>query len=195
MKPNIILVFALAALLASTGSLHAQRSSYEITNILVDTPYSPDISSNYGKRWRAQNWIEIEVEFKADSGTKEKITEELTFKYYVFFDQVQPLTVFTGEVTHVNVPDGRGLYSVMYISPQTLNKVLGGRAVSKTSVKHIGIQILRNGQLVAEQSTSGAPKGQWWTTAPNVAGALRNKNETPFMPLVWDRYPEIKVAR
>lgn len=188
-------LFASIVLTLSPSSLLAQRTGYEITNISVDTPVSPDINSNYAKRWKAENWVEIEVEFKADSKTKEKITDELTIKYYVFFDQVQPLTVFTGEVTHINVPDGRALYSVMYISPQTLNKILGGRPVSKSSVKHIGVQILKNGQLVAEQSTSGAPAGQWWTTAPNVSGALRNKNESPFMPLVWDRYQEIKVTR
>lgn len=196
MRQSLLLTVLATALLFTTSTvLYAQRTGYEISRISVDTPTSPDITSNYAKRSKFEKWIEIEVEFNANSKTKEKITDELTFKYYVFFDQVQPLTVFTGEVTHVNVPDGRGLYSVMYISPQSLNKILGGRAVSTTSVKHIGIQILKGGQLVAELSTSGAPAGQWWTTAPNVAGALRNKNESPFMPLAWDRYQEIKTSR
>jgi hypothetical protein len=29
---------------------------------------------------------------------------------------------------------------------------------------------------------------------PQVAGFLLNKNETPFAPLYWDRYEQIKPA-
>ena len=30
---------------------------------------------------------------------------------------------------------------------------------------------------------------------PQVAGLVLNKNETPFAPLYWDRYEQIKNAR
>jgi len=36
---------------------------------------------------------------------------------------------------------------------------------------------------------------QWYATLPQVAGLVLNKNETPFMPLYWDRYCQIKTAR
>jgi len=33
---------------------------------------------------------------------------------------------------------------------------------------------------------------QWFAT---LAGFVLNKNETPFAPLYWDRYAQIKPAR
>jgi hypothetical protein len=35
---------------------------------------------------------------------------------------------------------------------------------------------------------------QWYATLPAVTGLLMNKNETPFAPLYWDRYEQIKAT-
>jgi hypothetical protein len=35
---------------------------------------------------------------------------------------------------------------------------------------------------------------QWYSGLPAVAGFTLNKNETPFAPLYWDRYEQIKPA-
>jgi len=36
---------------------------------------------------------------------------------------------------------------------------------------------------------------QWFAALPPIAGFVLNKNETPFAPLYWDRYAQIKPAR
>jgi len=36
---------------------------------------------------------------------------------------------------------------------------------------------------------------QWFTALPPIAGFVLNKNETPFAPLYWDRYAQIKPPR
>jgi len=36
---------------------------------------------------------------------------------------------------------------------------------------------------------------QWFIALPPIAGFVLNKNETPFAPLYWDRYAQIKPAR
>jgi hypothetical protein len=33
---------------------------------------------------------------------------------------------------------------------------------------------------------------QWYKAIPALSGLVLNKNETPFAPLYWDRYEQIK---
>jgi hypothetical protein len=33
---------------------------------------------------------------------------------------------------------------------------------------------------------------QWYANMSQVSGFVLNKNETPFAPLYWDRYEQIK---
>ena len=33
---------------------------------------------------------------------------------------------------------------------------------------------------------------QWYNALQGIAGFVLNKNETPFAPLYWERYPQIK---
>ena len=34
---------------------------------------------------------------------------------------------------------------------------------------------------------------QWYNTTPALPGMVLKKSETPFAPLYWDRYEEIKA--
>jgi hypothetical protein len=45
-----------------------------------------------------------------------------------------------------------------------------------------------------ELSLTRSP-AQWFATIPQISGFVLNKNETPFAPLYWDRYEQIKTAR
>jgi len=47
--------------------------------------------------------------------------------------------------------------------------------------------------LVVQAQVRAPP--QWFATLPPIAGFVLNKNETPFAPLYWDRYAQIKPAR
>ena len=44
-------------------------------------------------------WVEVEAEFVSVP----ELTDELTFKYFILFNG----KLFTGEVTHINIPAGR----------------------------------------------------------------------------------------
>ena len=35
---------------------------------------------------------------------------------------------------------------------------------------------------------------QWFSALPALTGFVLNKNETPFAPLFWDHYEQIKPA-
>ncbi len=183
----------LTGLLATPQTADAQREEIRIRDITVSTVTTPDFSvSGYTKRSpRSSDWLEIEVSFDVDIQTN-FVEGDLVFRYYVYAKDSDKILV--GEVTHVNVAKGREKFSVMYVSPNSLAKLLDGTTFNISQMNPVGVQILFNGQLLTESSTRGAPAGQWWTTRPNVDGILVNKSQTPFAPLVWERYEELKPA-
>jgi len=183
----------LAALIVTPDSAFAQREEVRIRDIAVGTVKTPDFSvSGFSKRSpRSSDWLEIEVSFDVDIQSN-FVEGDLVLKYYVYAKDADKILV--GEVTHVNVAKGREKLSVMYVSPNSLARLLDGKSFNISQMNPVGVQILFNGQLLTESSTRGAPDGQWWTTRPNVDGILVNKSQTPFAPLVWERYEELKPA-
>src|SRR5205085_2661782 len=98
---------------------------------------------------RAEQWLEVEVTFESNV----EWIDELTFKYYILIGG----KCLTGEVTHVNIPKGRDLHSVMYVSPRTLARVLNGRQLTGASIENVGVQILKQGALVDTKSFKPSP--------------------------------------
>lgn len=131
----------------------------------------------------ADRWLEVEVEFAAAP----VFTSELALKYFILFNG----QLLTGEVTHVNIPAGRERRSVVYVTPRTLVRFGGNRPITANSVQNVAVQIVEQGAVKDELSLARA-QPQWYATVPQVAGLVLNKNETPFAPLYWGRYEQIK---
>jgi hypothetical protein len=149
---------------------------------------SPQYTYNGAEQYQANQrdrWLEVEVEFAAGPD----FTEELTFKYFILVNG----KLLTGEVTHVNILGGRDNRSVMYVPPGALLRILNNRPVSPTSIQNIAVQLVQQGAVKDELSLARAP-AQWYATIPALNGVVLNKNETPFAPLYWDRYAQIKPA-
>ncbi|HVF72675.1 MAG TPA: Amuc_1102 family pilus-like protein [Chthoniobacterales bacterium] len=154
-----------------------------ITKNLVSTP---QISYTGGQQYPANQrdrWLEVEVEFAAAPD----YTDELTFKYFILING----KLLAGEVTHVNIAAGRENRSVMYVSPRSLARFNGNRPVAPNMVQNVAIQLLQQGAVKDEMSFARAP-GQWYAGLAQLTGFVLNKNETPFAPLYWDRYEQIK---
>ncbi|HET9418352.1 MAG TPA: Amuc_1102 family pilus-like protein [Chthoniobacterales bacterium] len=133
-----------------------------------------------------QRWLQVEAEFTAAP----PVTDELTLKYFVLFNA----TVFTAEVTHTNVLAGRERRSVIYMPPRTVARFTpANRPLGPNSVQNIAVQIVRQGTVKDELSLNRAAV-QWYASMPQVSGLLLNKSETPFAPLYWDRYEQIKSS-
>ena len=115
------------------------------------------------------------------------LTDELMFKYYILFNG----NLFTGEVTHLNIPAGREKRSVMYVPPRALARFANNRPITENSCQNIAVQIVQQGTLKNEASLAKAPP-QWYSAMPQVSGLLLTKDQTPFAPLYWDRYEQIK---
>ncbi|MDQ6654968.1 MAG: hypothetical protein M3Y80_04050 [Verrucomicrobiota bacterium] len=196
MRPNgmrhfICLVALLATSAMPTLAIAQGRPAgpeFQITKINRNLITAPNFTYTGAQQYaideRAQ-WLEVEVEFAAAP----EYTDELTFKYYILING----KLLTGEVTHTNVAAGRDNRSVMYVSPKTLARVMGNRPMQANAVRNIAVQIVQQGAVKSEASMDRAAP-QWFASLPQISGFVLNKNETPFAPLFWDRYEQIKAA-
>ena len=184
---NRLLAGIVAVMLLPVLGAHAQRMNVDfvVKKLGVEFIKTPDysFSGNVRRSEDIGKWMEIEAEFEA----LPEFTEELTFRYYV---QINKL-VFVGDVTHVSIPKGRALYSVMYISPRALNRIMEGKVITANVIERISVEVSRQGQLLAYGAWKNEKQG-WWATLPQKTGFLVNKSQTPFAPLYWDRYEAIK---
>jgi hypothetical protein len=189
--------------LAFSASADAQQSSeFQIVTITPDLVTTPEYSISYGpknkKVAKNKEFIEIEVSFDWQPRAKEpQFLDDLTINYYVLLKnkskEYPKGTLLTGSVTHTAIPQAKGLNSVMYVSPRTLERFFDGKAPNtiNAAVEDVGVTITRQGQLVAMKSWRG--QKDWWSTLQQVNGYVLNKNETPFAPLAWDYYEAIKA--
>ncbi len=187
MKANSLLRLFIFSVLIACAQIGA-AADFQITKITKNLISTPDFSYGGGGQYRINQrdrWLEVEVEFIAAPDW----TDELTFKYYILFNG----NLLTGEVTHVNIPAGRENRSVMYVSPRALTRFGNNRPIVANSFQNIAVQIVQGGAVKDELSLARAP-AQWFAAMPQISGFVLNKNETPFAPLYWDRYEQIKVS-
>ena len=151
--------------------------------IIKDFIPSPDYGIGQYRATSNERWLEVEVEFNAAP----EWTDELTLKYYILFNG----RLLTGEVTHTNIPGGLNR-SVMYVLPSAIARFAGNRPLLPNMIPNVAIQIVQGGAVKDELSLARAP-GQWFAALAPVSGFVLNKNETPFAPLYWDRYAQIKT--
>ena len=182
MKANSRLAFFV---LLITWAQIGMAADFQITKITKNLIAMPNYGIGQYRINQRDRWLEVEVEFVAAPDW----TDELTFKYYILFNG----SLLTGEVTHVNIPAGRENRSVMYISPIALTRFGNNRPITATSCQNIAVQIVQQGAVKNELSLARAPV-QWFATLPQISGFVLNKNETPFAPLYWDRYEQIKAS-
>ena len=189
MKKNLRFVLFVCSLLplAAFGQGRGPAAEFQIARVTKNLISTPQFTYSGAEQFQANQremWLEVEVEFS----TAPQFTDDLTLRYFILFNG----KLLTGEVTHTNVPAGRDNRSVMYVSPRTLARFNNNRPVTANLVQNIAVQILQQGAVKSELSLQRAPP-QWFTTIPQVAGFVLNKNETPFAPLYWDRYEQIKT--
>lgn len=189
MKNKLSLFVACALLMVrSEAQAQTRATEFQITKIGKNLIATPQFTYSGAEQFQANQrdrWLEVEVEFIATP----EFTDELTFKYYILLNG----KLLTGEVTHTNVAAGRDNRSVMYVSPKTIARVLGNKPMAPNAIQNIGVQIVQQGAVKSELSSDKAAP-QWFAGLPQVAGLVLNKNETPFAPLYWDRYEQIKSA-
>jgi hypothetical protein len=171
-----------------SGFAQGAAGQYQVTKITRNFITSPQFTYTGAEQFAANQrdrWLEVEVEFTSTA----EFTDELTFRYYILVNG----KLLTGEVTHTNVTGGRDNRSVMFVPPQALARVMANRPIAPNSVQNIAVQIVQQGAVKNEGSLVRAAP-EWYKGLPALSGLVLNKNETPFAPLYWDRYEQIKPA-
>lgn len=197
---------AVLVLLLSAPLVHLQaqpqNTEFQIVGITPDLVTTPEYSISYGpknkKVAKNKDFVELEVSFDWQPKAKDpQFLDDLTVTYYVLLNnkgkEYPKGALLAGSVTHAAIPQAKGLHSVMYISPRTLERFFDGKTPTTVSaaIIDVGVTITKQGQLVAEKSWKG--KGQWWSSLQQINGYVLNKSETPFAPLAWDYYEAIKA--
>jgi len=201
MKKFLLALCALPFVASHCGA-QQQNTDFQIVSITPDLVTTPEYSISYGpknkKVTKNKDFVELEVTFDWQPKAKDpQFLDDLTVNYYVLLSnkskEYPKGTLLMGSVTHTAIPQSKGLNSVMYISPRTLERFFDGKAPTTVSsaIEDVGVTITKQGQLVAEKSWKG--KGQWWSSLQQVNGYVLNKNESPFAPLAWDYYEAIKA--
>jgi hypothetical protein len=183
---NVLFILVIVLVIRTAGAQTRAAADFQLTKItknLISTPQFAYTGAEQYQSNQRDRWLEVEAEFAAGP----EFTDELTFKYFILLNGA----LLAGEVTHSNVAAGRENRSVMYVSPRTLARFNGNRPVTPTLVQNIAVQIVQQGAIKSELSLLRSP-AQWYAAMPKVTGFVLNKNETPFAPLFWDRYEQIK---
>jgi hypothetical protein len=200
---KILAALALMASLFGNASAQQPNTEFKVVRVTPDLVTTPEFSVNFGpknkKVSKNKDFIEIEASFDWQPRAKDpQFLDDLTINYYVLLNNKSKEyprgTLLTGSVTHTAIPQGKGLNSVIYISPRTLERFFDGKSPTTASaaIKDAGVVILKQGQPVADLSWKGS--GKWWEKEGEpTPGYLLNKNETPFAPLAWDYYEAIKA--
>src|SRR5678816_3957033 len=190
MKRTILIsTIILSAIVATAMAQPRGVVDFQLLKINSNFISSPQFTYTGAEQFQAdqrERWLEVEVTLACAP----EFTDELTLKYFILVNG----KLLTGEVTHVNIPAGRENRSVMYVTPKTLQRLMLGRAVTNNALQNTAVQLMQQGALKDELSAQRAAP-QWYATLPQVGGLVLNKNETPFAPLYWDRYCQIKAPR
>lgn len=203
-KRNYFLSALVLGVMSVANPALAQVGKVSLDKPSFDNLPSPDVGGNTGKKnFKPKDWLEVEVKFKVEMprNYKEKFVDRVTVKWYVAFDDPRggrkPVYI-EKEVNHVNVPVGEDVYSSVYLSPAAVKRISGRDNAGKRIVKSVGGEILINGQAAVDRTGlfSSTGKPGWWNQISRYDKIpLRNKNETPFKFLWWDRYAEIEERR
>lgn len=183
------ITLALLSLVALSSGAFAQSvvgpTSIKLGKVEPSFASTPEyqITGGQNKRYKTAKWFEIEISYDT---TPEEI-DELTFKFTAMVEK----KLLDGEVTYINIAKGKDHYAVMYVSPKALDKLTGGKPLTPASVENVWVEVNRQGQVLGRASFKpGQPPN-----LPHLSGLVLNKTQTPFAPLYYDRYEEIKPTR
>jgi hypothetical protein len=188
MKSVILCLFAAFVCTPIAARAQGRGADFQLTKINKNLVTTPMITYAGGPIYRTnQNdrWLEVEAEFTAFPA----VTDELSLKYFILLNG----KFLIGEVTHVGILAGKENRSVVYVSPKGIARCMNNQTVTATSVQNITVQIVQKGTVKDELTLVRAP-AQWYASMTPVPGLVLNKNETPFAPLFWDRYEQLKPA-
>jgi hypothetical protein len=193
-------IAASAAVLSLFSSSAQAQGKGEVGNLTFDNIPSPEVQSGKQKAFKPKDWLEVEAGMKLPAANAEQkkigFINEVTVKWYIAVKNPDGKGVIklAKTINHINVPIDEEVFTSVYMSPSSLKRLTGTDKASKSAVEAVGIEVLVNGEKIAQGSVK--QKDGWWNAGSlsdqSDKFPLLNKDETPFQMLWWDRYAEIK---
>lgn len=159
----------------------------KITGGKVETPEYQLKKSQFAARTR--QWFQVIVDYD----TAPEWMDEATFTYYVLVRSKKaepgknPLTLFKGEVTYINIERGRHK-SDIYLHPSTVARF--------GDVERVAVVVNVGGRLVAmDGQPTGTAQQRWWEQLSPMDGYLLNRMQTPFAMINFDDFEAVKPGR
>ena len=123
----------------------------------------------------------------------EEFLDNLEFKYFITIKpkNARDRKVYTLTVPHIDIPKGDQMYSVAYMSPTTIGKIIGKDTTPSKSDIDVAVEVRYKGALVEGDATK-SPSSKWWNNMAQEDGKVLKKSETPFANLWLDRYAEVQ---
>ncbi|MDP0490954.1 MAG: hypothetical protein Q7Q71_07895 [Verrucomicrobiota bacterium JB023] len=186
----------LASLAFLSGGLAAQQVKVDVDDPVFEDLDSPEFNgagSIGKKKWDPKQWLEAEVKIRiqARPEPKDGYLDELRVKWYVAVENPAGKGYFLleKEITYVNIPVDEDVFSSVYLSPSSIQRLTGNERASKNDVWGVAGEVMFNGESVATFNSQSRDK--WWES-PQLSRTnkfpLLSKKETPFASLWYDRY-------
>ncbi len=195
------ILFSLCALLSMSGQLLLGQVSIKADKPSINSLESPTFPNVPGarKRFRAKNWLEVEVELKAIKKSVEgdlPFIQEVGVDWYIAIPDPKGkgTLLLTAQADYINLPIKEDVRVSVYLSPTSLKLLTGKDRVVSSDVKAVAAVFTVNGEEVAVANNVSAKK--WWES-PNLSRdtnvELLTKDQTPFKFHWWDLYAEGKL--
>ncbi|MEM6885205.1 MAG: hypothetical protein AAF571_09245 [Verrucomicrobiota bacterium] len=203
-NPFCALIAFVALFIVSSGSpVHAQEDniSLDSADITLEpkkllgqaTGEAKPAVKEYGDEWWA-----INVKFE----TKEEITEEIKVKvYFAGYDALKEdaFVVLTGEVTFINVLEGKEHQATFYLHPGAAERFSGvdkrGKEIGESAGQHnVHVEIFEKGRVVTEMDMKDDDLN-WFREGAPVPDVLLGVKDSPWWPYESLAYSQIKEGR
>jgi hypothetical protein len=182
-------------LLGSTLLASAQsRSPLVVKKIRYSFENAPEYVISGGSRPQsgnssAQKWVLFEVEFD----TLADWINEATVDMYVLIEATgqQPQNL-QGTAIYQDISKGTSHKIALFMSPQTYKRYTG--TSSQQSIKDVAVKVTIGGALADLYSDKYNRRSnrRWWEVVAPQPAVLRSINNTPWYPLYYNVYEQLK---
>jgi hypothetical protein len=146
------------------------------------------------RNWRPKEWLEFDTEIAitlpASEGGRRGSLGSMTINYYVAMNaptKEGKFPMLKGTINYLDIPAGEKCHALAYVTPATLQRVLGKSGFTTSDVKAAAIEVVVEGTVVAGETTV---PGRWWEKTESfeiTENAVLSRKETPF-DILWGDY-------
>ena len=177
----------------------SKDAKFSVGDPKFDELQSPEIQDGNAKNFKPKDWLEVEVKLKVDrlrEQPKDNYLDQIKVNWHIVVKgQDRKAYKISRAITYVNIPTDEEIYVSIYLSPNTLRRITGNPKASKNDLEAVGGEVELNNEMVG--FFSWGEKAGWWRKELRGVEAttkfpILDKTQTPFAPLWYDRYAEVK---